>query len=62
MAPHLHWGPQDKIRQVHLSGDGGAEKRALAHLEGAITPLSGRDSFEKSQRSYFNTNHNQPNH
>ena len=47
---------QEKIRQVHLSRV--AEKRALAHLEGAIAPLSVCDSFKKSQRSSFNTNHN----
>lgn len=30
----------------------------MTHLEDAISTLSGCDSFEKSQRSYFNTNYN----
>ena len=30
----------------------------MTHLEDASTPLSGCDFFEKSQRSYFNTNYN----
>lgn len=45
-------------RKQRVHPFGVAENGSLVHLEGAIQPLSGWDSFEKSQRNSFNGNHN----